>query len=88
MDERLKPGVDTHDYLHGINLASRHYANALHVSNSHALQIHRLPLAQALSIVKISDQRNFLGKKTAGSAYQEDEKGQGQRTDNYGYPDL
>ena len=88
MDERLKPGVDTHDYLHGINLASRHYANALHVSNRHALKVHRLSLTQALGVVKISDQRNFSGEKTASPAYQEDEKRQSERTDDYGYSDL
>ena len=88
MDERLKLRAYAHDYLHGINLASRHNTNALHVSNSHALQVHRLPLAQALGIVKISDQRNFSGEDAARSAYQEDEKGQGQRTDDYGYSDL
>jgi hypothetical protein len=88
VDERLKPGVDPHDYLHGINLASPHHANALHVSNRHALKVHRLSLTQALSVVKISDQRNFSGEKTASPAYQEDEEGQGERTDDYGYSDL
>jgi hypothetical protein len=88
MDERLKAGVDTHDHLHGINLASRHHADALHVSNRHALKVHRLALTQALGVVKISDQGNFSAEKTASPAYQEDEKRQSERTDDYGYSDL
>ena len=88
MDERLKPGVNAHNYLHGIDLTPRYHANALHISNRHALKVHRLALTQALSVVKISDQRNFLGEETASPAYQEDEKGQGERTDDYGYSDL
>ena len=88
MDEWLKLGVDPQGHLHGINLASRHHTNALHVSNCHALQVHRLSLTQALSVVKISDQLNFLSEKTASPAYQEDEKRQSERTDDYGYSDL
>src|SRR6478609_3239770 len=82
MDERLKPGVDTHDYLHGINLASRHHANTLHIAYRHALKVHRLPCAYTLGVVKISNQRNFSGEKTASPAYQEDEKRQSERTDD------
>ena len=60
----------------------------LYVAYGDTLQIHRLSLAQAFRIVKISSQRGFLGEKPARPADQEDEHGQGHRTDNYGYPDL
>jgi len=63
-------------------------ANSKLVSNGHALKVHRLSLTQTLGVVKISDQRNFSGEKTASAAYQEDEKRQSERTDDYGYSDL
>ena len=36
----------------------------------------------------MSDERNFSGQQTASPADEENEKGQGHRTDDYGYPNL
>jgi hypothetical protein len=60
----------------------------LHIANSHALQVHRLAGTNPVSVVKISGERDFLGKKATRPAYEKDENSQGDGTGDYGYPDL
>ena len=88
MDERLKILVHPHDNLHRAKRASGDDTDGFHIANRYALQVHGLAGAYALSIVKVCDESNFAGEKAASPADQEDKQGQGQRTDNYGYPDL
>jgi hypothetical protein len=49
----------------------------LHVADRNTLQVHRLPLTNALGIIKVCNESDFLGEKAAGPADQEDENGQG-----------
>jgi hypothetical protein len=88
MNERLKFCVYPHHHLDWTQRAPQDDPHALHIADGDALKIYRLALAYAFSIVKISNQGDFFGEKAARPADQEDEKGQGRGTDNYGYSDL
>jgi hypothetical protein len=77
VNELLEILVHPHHYLHRAKRTSRDNTDRLHIANGHALQVHRLPGAYPLSIVKVRDESNFAGEKSASPADQEDKQGQG-----------
>ncbi len=55
---------------------SRYHMHRRNIADGHPLQIYRLSRADALSVIKISNERDFLGKQPAGPAYEKNENGQ------------
>ena len=77
VEERLKILVHPHDNLHGAKRASGDNTDHLHIANGHTLQVHWLPLANSLSVVKVCNERDLAGENSAGPADQEHQQGQG-----------
>ena len=88
VNERLEVCIHAHDYLNGTFRTIQNDTDRLNISNGYTLQVYRLPRTQAFSIVEIGNQSDLLGKKPASPADEENEKGQGHRTDDNGYPNL
>jgi len=62
-NELLKILVHPHHYLHRTKRTSLDNADRLYIADGHTLQVHRLPRAYTLCIIKVCDESDFLGEK-------------------------